>query len=56
MTEMARMRGSFAVMMVPKNVPKLSPLTPMRSASISGRFSSQSTIGLPAFAQLSVLK
>ena len=36
-TAQARMRGSFAVSTVPKNEPKLSPETPMRSASISGR-------------------
>ena len=30
-TETARMRGSCAAAMVPKNEPKLLPLTPMRS-------------------------
>ena len=39
---------------VPKNVPKLVPETPIRSASTSGRAASQSTIGLPTFVHRSV--
>ncbi len=50
------MRGSFAVRIVPKNEPKLVPVTPMRSASISGRATSQSTIGFAAAIQFSTLK
>ena len=52
----ALMRGSWAVRMVPKKVPKLVPEQPMRSASISGRLLSQSTSGLPAAIQFSTEK
>src|SRR5882762_5900199 len=52
----ARMRGSWAVRMVPKNVPKLVPEQPMRSASISLRLLSQSRSGLPAAIQFSTEK
>jgi hypothetical protein len=49
-------RGSLAVRIVPKNVPKLVPEQPMRSASISGRAVSQSTIALPTAIQFSIEK
>src|SRR5207244_6932020 len=52
----ARTRGSCAVRMVPKKVPKLVPEQPMRSTSISGRALSQSTSGLPTALQLSTEK
>ena len=53
-TAVAAMRGSFAAMMVPKNEPKLVPVTPIFCASISGRRSSQSTTAGPASIQFGI--
>jgi hypothetical protein len=56
MAAKARTRGSCAVRIVPKKVPKLVPEQPMRSASISLRSASQSTSGLPTAIQFSTEK
>ena len=55
-TAQARTRGSCAVRTVPKNEPKLVPVTPIRPTSISGRAASQSTTAGPVSTQASVLK
>ena len=50
----AAMRGSFAVRIVPKNEPKLVPVTPIFCASVSGRCRSQSTTTGPASIQFCI--